>query len=197
MNPIHFALLGGLLIATVSNAGARERDRTMFRSQVQCTLSPQKCVESLRGKLLSTDRPEEWEVSEVRKTKIRTFVRLVPRVHGLRVVGATAVVTLDQNHRVLFVDGAKKRIQVDPPKSDIGTIEAERRAMETIHRKHGGALPNPDSQKVSEKVALVDGYVGEVAYEVKVPSVAGKTTYFVYIHSESGDTLWVRNPTLH
>ena len=114
----------------------------------------------------------------------------------LLALGASAVVTLDPQGNILFIDGGARSLLVQKPQRTIGVHEAKKQAMEALHNTHGGAIPR-DTDAPVEKIVLVDGYVGTVVYEVKVGIPAEMGVAFVYVNAETGDVTWIRNPVQH
>ena len=191
---IVLGVLALLLFSPVANAV--ESDRLQLTKVITCGENLRECVKVHTNEWIPSSTQTSWEVAKVENNKSRSFVRLTARWNGLRTVGTSSVVTLDRERRVLFVDRPARALEVNAVGELITPEQAEEIALQEIHKRTGGAIPN-EPQKAAEHVVMVDGHVGLQVFEVSIGSPATMTTYKVYVDAESGKVHWIHNPTMH
>jgi len=197
MRGISIVILGMVVGALGSTeALSIEKERRNSHNGISCPGEVRECVNQQRASLLPTNEQQDWTLTEVNTTHKRQFVRFEATWQGMRTLGSTAVVTLDAQGNILFVDGGARTIEVEPHSSEITETEARRIAMDALHSSRGGVIPMGERAPV-ERLVHVDGYTGTIVYEVKVGLPGEMGVAFVYVNSGNGHVLWVRNPVQH
>jgi len=191
---IILGMLVGALGSTEAHAG--ENERRMGHNAISCEGEVRDCIHQQRASLLPVSAQQDWTIKEVNTTNNRKFVRLEATWEGLRTLGATAVVTLNEKGQVLFIDGGARPIQVESSVSEITSVEARRIALDSLHSSRGGGIP-VGGKAPAERLVHVDGYTGTIVYEVKVGLPGKGGVAFVYVDAANGHIIWVRNPVQH